>query len=491
MTKIEVTITTYNRKEKLFNLLSDIEKEKNYNVKVRVFDDCSNENLNLNCFYYRFKEHKGKNGYWEIINKAFKVDNADYYFFLPDDVRLCENFFDRAINQFDSINDSNKICLNLLLDKSRIGKASWTGFKPVMFLCGDYYVYKTQWIDMCFIAKKKFFSELEYKILPVGPSRWNSNNRLGSGLGDQISTRLNNKGLNIYQVVDTLVFHSNHDSKMFSGSSKNVTRDREKIIFSGASIPERKNELKKTIDSIKPQCDLINICLNNYDSIPNFLKDDKISAWLGDNKKADGEAYKYIDKNKGYNFIFGDDLIYPKGYVDYLINKIEHYHRKAVVSLHGRVFPTFPIWNYYRSSNCYHCLRDLKHDVGCHIIGTGGVGFHSSTLKLSYNDFKDPFMADVWFSLAAQKQGIPLIVVKHNHGWLKYQSSVGEKTIFNMMSTNKNKLVDIINNHTWKSNFISDSIDINGNLTDGWLKLDKSEVIQQKKTKQINQWIKL
>jgi len=54
----------------------------------------------------------------------------------------------------------------------------------------------------------------------------------------------------------------------------------------------RKSTLLKTIDSIYPHMDVINVALNSYDEIPSELIDDKINLVITDNSK--GDAYKFL-----------------------------------------------------------------------------------------------------------------------------------------------------------------------------------------------------
>ena len=65
-----------------------------------------------------------------------------------------------------------------------------------------------------FYCKKNFFETLEFKIQPISPNRWKGNPNLSSGVGQQISTRLNKLGLGMYHTKKSLVIHGDHESKM-------------------------------------------------------------------------------------------------------------------------------------------------------------------------------------------------------------------------------------------------------------------------------------
>jgi len=52
-----------------------------------------------------------------------------------------------------------------------------------------------------------------------------------------------------------------------------------------------------------------------------------------------------------------DDLIYPKDYAKKMVEAIERYNRKAIVSFHGTVVNRLPIATYYQDRGVYPCLR--------------------------------------------------------------------------------------------------------------------------------------
>jgi glycosyltransferase involved in cell wall biosynthesis len=119
-----VIITTYNRPKMLSNLLDNIEKEKkNYNILILVFDDSKylkNIQLIIKMLRkYHCSQIMERKNIYKIFNTTFnlikKID-SEYFIYLPDDITLINNFFDRSKDTFNSIVDSNKICLSLLTE---------------------------------------------------------------------------------------------------------------------------------------------------------------------------------------------------------------------------------------------------------------------------------------------------------------------------------------------------------------------------------------
>lgn len=211
-----VVITTYNRPEMLTELLKNIEIEKkNYKILTIVFDDGSDRSIDYSKFNVKkvgTTKNMGKQKYYQLINNTFKYIkniNSKYFIYLPDDVKLVNNFFDEVKRVYELINDHKKICLNILTD-DRVDRTNWTNFKTIDF--GEYL--QTQWNDLCFISEKKIFDVLNYKIDDIDQSRWINNPNLSSGVGQQISVRLNNGGYKMYHTKKSMVQHGNHESKM-------------------------------------------------------------------------------------------------------------------------------------------------------------------------------------------------------------------------------------------------------------------------------------
>ena len=212
--KILVNITTYQRPEELSNLIKQLKK---YKIDIRVWDDDPKGKKIKEVIYNKFAINHGKKLLWLKFREIFeqlKKTNYDYYIFLPDDVVLSDDFINKAVEIYKSIQDEKKVCMSLLVD-NRIKKANWTGVLPQ----DKGNVILTQWNDLCFICEKKFIKEIQIK--EVDPNRWNKNKRLGSGLGGQISWFFYNKDCNLYNIKEQIVKHLDVESKMNPEERKN------------------------------------------------------------------------------------------------------------------------------------------------------------------------------------------------------------------------------------------------------------------------------
>lgn len=193
-----------------------------------------------------------------------------------------------------------------------------------------------------------------------------------------------------------------------------------KVIYNVASF-NREQTLIKAVESIFDQADIINIALNNYSHIPVELYDKKIRIFRTDNSK--GDAFKFLElkNSNGYFFTIDDDIIYPKDYTEYMINKVEEYDRKKIITLHGRTYKEFPIDSYYNTPGVhYHHLKNVDNDVKVQVGGTGVMCFDTDLFKVDINYFEHPNMVDIWIGKYAKENNIDIICAKHKRTFLKH-----------------------------------------------------------------------
>lgn len=218
----------------------------------------------------------------------------------------------------------------------------------------------------------------------------------------------------------------------------------EKRIVNVASY-NRIHSLVRSLMSIYDQCDEINVCLNNHiGEIPPILYKEKVNLYFTDNSKGDAFKFLKLEESEGYFLTIDDDLIYPEGYVDHMINKCKEHNNKKIITLHGRNFSSFPISSYYKSaSERYACLENVKNDVVVQFGGTGVMCFHTSLLKVSIDEFLYPNMADIWVGKFAKQRNIPILCLQHSKGYIGYIPQ--NSTIYNDHSSNDRVQTFVVN----------------------------------------------
>lgn len=228
-----------------------------------------------------------------------------------------------------------------------------------------------------------------------------------------------------------------------------MPKKKEKITCSLTTIPDRTESLKDTVASLLPQVDKLNVYLHGYTEMPQFLKHKKIEVAfdLEHGDRGDIDKMAWCDEVKGYHLICDDDLIYPPDYAGKIVEAIDRYDKKAIVSFHGSILKRLPIAKYYSDRTVYPCLGEVIADQEMSIIGTGTLGYHSSIgmNKIQLGD-KLPNMLDIHVSFWAKENNIPLYVIAHKEGWIKHSEKVDlNKTIFATHSLNDYVHTSMIN----------------------------------------------
>jgi len=222
-----IYIKTYNRRSHIKALIKDIVSNTgDYRIGLKVYDDGSTHDysvvkkhlLNNKWDYVRFAKNNGKKRAWRVSNEIYKDAkrrNSKYFMILPDDIRLCSNFFNKAIGMWSSIPHANKAAMVLAKDSGRNTEKGpgpcWTNTAPIR-ISDD--VWETAWVDEMFISEKKYFSLLNYQVNKIPSKRFLNNNNISSGVGRQVSMRMRDKKHRLYCVDKSLVRFSECKSEM-------------------------------------------------------------------------------------------------------------------------------------------------------------------------------------------------------------------------------------------------------------------------------------
>lgn len=456
--RIHISITTFDRPDSLLDLLQDIVREGHeFQVKVRVYNDRSKADYSaVIAFIHRQgwemvwppKKH-GKRWYTKLMSLVFQEASriqANYFYFIQDDIRLCRDFFSRTIELWDGIRDPRKATLYLLRDSDRARPNSTCWTKVVAQRVG--HVDRTQWVD----GNAFMFGHNVWGGFPSGipgpPSWWVRDPKKSSGFGRQVSRELHAKGYGLYRTQNSMVAHLHQNSVM----NPNVRKEQPllavdfidgeaahldllagslgslgKVTVSLASIPSRTHLLEKVVQCLLPQVDQLNVYLNNYGRVPGFITHPKITVAQSERHGDRGDSGKFFWSSncEGYFFTCDDDILYPPDYVKKMVASIEKYQRKVVVGVHGAILKQ-PIQSYYNSRRVLHYMRGLPEPIQVHVLGTATVAFHTSTIRINPGDFKKPNMADIWFALEGQRQKIPFLCIERKSGWLQGFNYEGE-----------------------------------------------------------------
>lgn len=219
------------------------------------------------------------------------------------------------------------------------------------------------------------------------------------------------------------------------------------------TMPGREDVLVKAAQSLAPQVDALFIYLNNIETLPKSIAHiPNLEIVIGPDR---GSAARFYlgKKAKGYLAFCDDDLEYYENYIRDMKAKVDQYGRKCVITMHGRVtnpqMYSFQGLGPGRCRKCYPCLGYNPKDVEVHMAGTGAMMYHTDTLQLTEDDFKNNNLDDAEFSILCQQRSVPIICVAHNTGMLTYLNPKGW-TIWEETMKDPLPLLRLINSHQWE-----------------------------------------
>jgi hypothetical protein len=455
---IHITITSFNRPGEALALLRQVQSYSDAKVSVALINDFSTADYTavekhlLDCgwTYTKTQYNHGKRGYFKLVREALVQAlscPASTYYFIQDDMILCPRFFPKSQALWEKL-PYGKGTLYLFRDNG--DRSRWTGL-PYQ----DHGWFEhTGWVDCAAfmygpMALRAFSSATE------PPVRWFQDDR-GSGTGRQLSMSLKGQGLCMYRAARSLAGHSESESQMnpaIRARQALVTADfDDRVVGNMATIARRADRLPSVVRSILPQVDHLNVYLNDHEKVPSCLNHPRISVfrWQDHGDRGDAGKFFRVAEVNGLYFTFDDDIIYPSDYVAALEHKIDHYHRKVVVGVHGSIVRA-PFISYKASRRVMHYRQSLAADTTVHLLGTGTTAFDTSCLRLTPEDFEAPNMADVWFGLRGQTQGVPFVAVERVAGWLRDAPSDGGGIYEASMHNDQGRLRDqVLAEHSWR-----------------------------------------
>ena len=227
------------------------------------------------------------------------------------------------------------------------------------------------------------------------------------------------------------------------------------VTASLASIPSRREGLEVVVRSLLGQVDQLNVFLNHYEDVPDFLHHPRVrvarSQEHGD-LRDNGKFFFLGDAEPGYVFTVDDDILYPEDYVARLLAKLRQYDDRAVVGYHGAILsPQLRRFFAPGGRSLLHFRFGLAFDRQVHLLGTGTTAWHTSRIALSREDFETTGMADIWLGVRAQQAGVPMIAVEREPGYLRPVVDLDERSLYReFVNSDKQQTQVVLQHQPWQ-----------------------------------------
>lgn len=195
----------------------------------------------------------------------------------------------------------------------------------------------------------------------------------------------------------------------------------DRVLVGIASIPERVASLERVIAALAPQADRIAVSLNDYQTVPDFLRlypnVEYVLRTLGNG--GDAEKFAAVDDWDGIVATCDDDILYPPDYIQTLRRAIRRYGPETMVGFHGGKTLGWNGSALAATHKQIRCLGDLEEDdTDINVLGTGALAYHAAYVPVWRDVFREPNMADVHMACHARALGVPMVALAHKAGWL-------------------------------------------------------------------------
>jgi hypothetical protein len=190
-----------------------------------------------------------------------------------------------------------------------------------------------------------------------------------------------------------------------------------------ATMPTRRQTLRKVLEAVLPQLDRLYIYLDKHEAVPTDLAaEPKIVPLLPSANGMLGGGGKFLGlelhAEPCFYFSLDDDILYPANYVEVLVRALERHRRRAAVGFHAAWFKP-PHQSYIRDRVRLHFSRALSFDCHADEIGTGTMALYSGNFRFDPRAWRDHGMTDLNAAIEAVKQEIPRIAIRRPQDLLR------------------------------------------------------------------------
>lgn len=186
-----------------------------------------------------------------------------------------------------------------------------------------------------------------------------------------------------------------------------------------ASYPPRGHVLGDQLERLSRQFDRINLCLNEFSDIPKELaKFDRLHVFIPDSDLKDVGKFVIPSDDEDIVFYIDDDILYPENYAAVMAARLERFGGAPVaLGVHGVIYSDF--LSAGPPARMVTSFRmGVEHDYVCSQLGTGTVaviGRHAVRLEQMQGSTR---YVDVRFAKICQENGVALVCVAREPGWL-------------------------------------------------------------------------
>lgn len=196
-----------------------------------------------------------------------------------------------------------------------------------------------------------------------------------------------------------------------------------------ATYPARFNTLDQVVASLSPQVDWLYIYVNEtLDGLPDLSGWPNVAVLDSRDHEGDlsatGKLFPLGFISRSLVFLVDDDFIYPPDYVTRYRAIFAAFGGRCCVATYGGVLPPRPRW-YFERCRTFDAQKALDHLHLASLAGSGAFAFHQDRLTVRFADVPREPMVDLFLSMSALDQGLPIWCAPRPAGWLRHVGGDG------------------------------------------------------------------
>lgn len=211
------------------------------------------------------------------------------------------------------------------------------------------------------------------------------------------------------------------------------------IVAHMATYPARAHALAEQLRQLARQVDRIELCLNEYESIPPEIGEiPEVRAFIPDTDLKDVGKFVVSPDDEDIVFFVDDDIRYPDDYVETMLKWYAIFDGLPVVlGVHGVTYSDF--YDGSPSARTVMSYRmGLEHASVVNQLGTGTTMMRGKDVPALTAMVGSTRFVDVRFARLARDAGLSLVCVGRPQGWLTDHETFrgNTDTIFHSFTTN-------------------------------------------------------
>jgi hypothetical protein len=182
--------------------------------------------------------------------------------------------------------------------------------------------------------------------------------------------------------------------------------------------------------SLRPQVDELRVYLNGFDEVPRCVAEMADAFVVSPENGGAERKLHWAGDWDGVYLSCDDDFVYPEDYARTLLEAIQQWGGRAIVTAHGREYPREPtnVGDFLpQSLGIVHQRVKFGHWINHG--GTGAMGWDARVVRVP-TEWPERNMADMQVAIWAQGAGVPLWLIPHRANWIRSLAAVDPNGIF-------------------------------------------------------------